>query len=60
MQVITEAKHLEELAQKDSGKRIKISSSLELGHIWKADLIVDMIKHIDVRKYEEEVIKKLF
>lgn len=60
MQMITEAKYLEELAQKDSGKGIKISSSLELGHIWKADLIVNMIKHIDVKKYEEEIIKKLF
>jgi len=60
MQMITEAKYLEELAQKDSGKGINISSSLELGHIWKADLIVNMIKHIDVKKYEEEIIKKLF
>jgi len=60
MQMVTEAKYLEELTQKDSGEGIKISSSLELGHIWKADLIVNMIKHIDVKKYEEEIIKKLF
>lgn len=60
MQMITEAKYLEELAQKDSEKGIKISSSLELGHIWKADLIVNMIKKIDVKRYEEEIIKKLF
>lgn len=60
MQMVTEAKYLEELVQKDSKKGIKISSSLELGHIWKADLIVNMIKNIDVKKYEEEIVKKLF
>lgn len=60
MQMITEAKYLEELAQKDSEKGIKISSSLELGHIWKSELIVSMIKKIDVKRYEEEIIKKLF
>jgi len=60
MQMVTEAKFLEELAQKDSEKGIKISSSLELGHIWKSDLIVNMINKIDIEKYENEIIKKLF
>ena len=60
MQMVTEAKYLEELVQKHSKKGIKISSSLELGHIWKADLIVNMINNIDVKKYEEEIVKKLF
>lgn len=60
MQMVTEAKYLEELAQKNSEKGIKISSSLELGHIWKSDLIVKMINQIDIKKYEDEIIKNLF
>ena len=60
MQMITEAKYLEEFAQKDSERGIKISSSLELGHIWKSDLIVNMINKIDIEKYENEILKKLF
>ena len=60
MQMVTEAKYLEELAQKDSEKGIKISSSLELGHIWKSSLIVNMIKKIDIKEYEENILKKLF
>lgn len=60
MQMVTEAKYLEELAQKDSEKGIKISSSLELGHIWKSALIVNMINSIDIEKYENEIIKNLF
>ncbi len=60
MQMVTEAKYLEEIAQKDSEKGIKISSSLELGHIWKSDLIINMINKIDIKKYEDEILKKLF
>ena len=60
MQMVREAKYLEEFAQKDSEIGIKISSSLELGHIWKSDLIVNMINKIDIEKYENEILKKLF
>ena len=59
-QMFTEAKHLEVLAQKKPGIGIKVSNSLELGHIWKADLIVNMIKNFDAKKYQDEIINKLF
>ncbi|MCF7808640.1 MAG: serine protease [Candidatus Marinimicrobia bacterium] len=60
MQMVTEAKYLEELVQDDSDKGIVISSSLELGHIWKSELIVEMIDKIDIGKYEKEIVNKIF
>lgn len=56
MQMLHEKKYLEEL---QTNKGIILSQSLELGHIWKAQLIIDMVKSIDVEQYENEIIKNI-
>ena len=58
MQVLEEKKYLEELG---TGQKpgIVVSESLQLGHVWKAQLIVDMVKAIDVPRYENEILKYL-
>lgn len=58
MQMLEEKKYLEQL-DADKKEGIKISESLELGHIWKADLIIDIINGIDKAKYENEILKNL-
>ncbi|MEX2411022.1 MAG: serine protease [Candidatus Paceibacterota bacterium] len=58
MQMLREHKYLEELAQK-TNKGITIEESLELGHVWKSELIVDLIENIDVERYIEEILKHL-
>lgn len=58
MQVLEQKKFLEELqAVKNQG--ITISESLQLGHIWKAQLIIDMVKSINVNDYQENILKYL-
>ena len=58
MQMLDQKKFLEEL---QAGKKqgIVVSESLELGHIWKAQLIIDMVKSIDVQQYENDILKHL-
>lgn len=58
MEMLQEKKFLEEL---QTGKRqgIIITESLQLGHIWKAQLIIDMVKSIDVQAYENRILKNL-
>ncbi len=58
MQMLKEEKYLEQLAQ---GANIGIvtEQSLELGHVWKAKLIIDTIDRVDVEKYEKVVLKNL-
>jgi len=58
MQILEEAKYLEEIPS-DSGLGVVIDKSLEIGHIWKASLVIDVIKKIDVPKYENEILKNL-
>jgi trypsin-like peptidase len=59
MRVQSEEKYIEELVQTETKKGIKTSTSLELGYIWKADIIIDMIKKIDIEKYKEKILKNL-
>jgi hypothetical protein len=56
MQMLKERKFLEELAH---GTRLGIvtQESLELGHVWKAGLIIKTIDSVDVDKYVAEVLK---
>jgi len=58
MQMLEENKYLEQL-DIDKKEGIKISESLELGNIWRADLIIEIINTIDVNKYENEILKNL-
>jgi len=58
MQVLKEKRYLEELISK-SKLGVVVDESLELGHIWKSSLIVDITREIDVKKYETEILKNL-
>ncbi len=57
-QVVTEEMYLEEIIS-ESKTGLVVSKSLELAHIWKASLIMKIIKEIDVKKYESEILKDL-
>lgn len=58
MQMIKEKKYLEQI---ESGKQpgIVLAESLELGHVWKSQLIINMVKAIDIPKYEKEILLNL-
>jgi hypothetical protein len=58
MQMIGKKKYLEEITQE---ARIGIvdSESLEIGNVWKADLILETVKNINVKSYEAEILKYL-
>jgi len=58
MQLIRENKYLEEITS-ESRQGLVFEQSLELGHIWKAVLINETVKNIDVRKYETEILGNL-
>jgi len=57
MQMLEKEKYLEELSESRLGVIIK--ESLELGHIWKASLITDITRKIDVEKYQNEILENL-
>lgn len=58
MPMLKEAKYLEEITS-ESRLGILVGESLELGHIWKASVIINIIKQFDVEKYESEILKNL-
>jgi len=58
MQMLKEEKYLEEIIS-ESKLGFVVNESLELAHIWKASLIIKIIKEIDVKKYESEILKNL-
>lgn len=58
MQILKEEKYLEEIPS-ELRLGVVVDKSLELGHIWKASLIIEIIKQIDVKKYESEILKNL-
>lgn len=58
MQMIGKNKYLEEIIH--NGKiGIVDSESLEIGHVWKANLVLELVKSIDLKKYQEEVQENL-
>lgn len=58
MQMLEENKYLEEIPQ-EKRPGIKTTKSLELGHVWKADLILETVESIDVKKYQNEILNDL-
>ena len=56
--MIQENKYLEEITT-EAKSGFVFEQSLELGHIWKAQLITDAIKNIDIPKYEAEILRNL-
>lgn len=58
MPLITENKYLEEIPSQ-SKQGLVFEQSLQLGHIWKANLIIEITKNINVAQYESEVLRNL-
>lgn len=55
MEMLSEDKYLEQLNM-NGNYGIKVSSSLELGRIWKADIIIDIVNSIIAERYETEIL----
>jgi len=58
-EILREKKFLEEINYKTSQLGFIEDKSLQLAHIWKASLIIKIVKEIDVKKYEEEILKHI-
>ena len=58
MQMVEQRRFLEEF-QTDRKLGIIEQLRLELGHIWKAELVNDLIESIDVEDYELNILRKL-
>jgi len=58
MPSIRENKYLEEIPSQ-SKQGLVFEQSLQLGHIWKANLIIEITKNIDIAQYEREVLRNL-
>lgn len=58
MQMRRKEKYLEETLHETKVGVIDYES-LELGHVWKADLILETVKNINIERYQEEILKNL-
>ena len=60
IQVLQEKKFIEEIAV-DQGPRagIMFSTSLDLGHVWRAEIILEIIKEFDSAAWESKVLRNL-
>jgi len=58
-EMLREKKYLEEISSNSSQLGFIEDKSLELAHIWKASLIIKIVKEIDVKKYENEILKNI-
>ena len=58
MQMVGKDKFLEQIVH-GTNLGIRDYESLEIGHVWKAKLLVDTAKSIDVEKYESEILSDL-
>jgi hypothetical protein len=58
MQMLNKEMYLEQLVH--SAKHgVRDSVSLELGNVWKADLIIDTIKKVNIENYHKEILSKM-
>ncbi|TYO95747.1 trypsin-like peptidase [Geothermobacter ehrlichii] len=55
MQMVGKNKFLEEIVH-NTKLGIKDYESLEIGHVWKSDLVIDAINNIDVHQYADEIL----
>ena len=53
MQMLNERKYLEEFTNTDKKIGVALSQSLQLGQVWKASLIFDIINNINIEEYEK-------
>lgn len=58
MQMLNKNKFLEQLISK-TPIGIKDQESLQLGHVWKASLIFDILNKFDIDNYIENILKKI-
>ena len=58
MQMVGKDKFLEQIVHGDK-LGIRDYESLEIGHVWKAKLVIETAKSIDIGKYENEILKDL-
>jgi len=58
MPTLRENKYLEEITS-ESRAGVVVEKSLELGHIWKASVIIKIINQFNVKQYESEILKNL-
>lgn len=59
MQMLNQKIFLEELTHSKTDQGIFHSESLQLGHVWKARLIDELINEIDIKKWESEIAANL-
>jgi hypothetical protein len=59
VQIHQESKFVEEIAIEKGPKKFGIvqSTSLELGHVWKADIILDIVRSFEIKPYEEKILQ---
>ncbi|GGF40794.1 S1 family peptidase [Echinicola rosea] len=58
MQMLTKNKFLEQLVNQ-TPVGIKDQESLQLGHVWKASLIFDVLNKFDIEDYTDNILKQL-
>jgi hypothetical protein len=58
MRTIEEKKPVVPLWAKAKGA-VELSQSLELGYVWKAAVVVQLIESFDAAKYEHDVLGKV-
>ncbi len=59
MQMLNKKMYLEQLVQSDPRLGVQDQESLELGHVWKASLLIDLINSIDIQRYDSEILAKI-
>lgn len=58
MQMVGKNKFLEQLTH-GAQYGIRDMESLQIGHVWKAKLVLDTIKSVDIRRWDSEVLAEL-
>lgn len=59
MQMLNEKKFLEEFTSAKRKLGVTHAESLQLGHVWKAHLIEELVTSIDLPKWEKEILQNL-
>ena len=52
--------YLEQIVHADPKLGVNSQESLELGHVWKAELVIELINSVDTKKYNQEILAKLW
>lgn len=60
MQMLNKQMYLEQIVHADPKLGVNSQESLELGHVWKAELVIELINSVDTKKYNQEILAKLW